>query len=437
MHISPSLLPIALLGFAVMLAGGVIIRQHPRLGMVLWLLTVAFVPVWMGVTIKLYFMPATLVGIVVVVFATRKGISRFGLADLLVAAFMISCLAPVITGGATRTTIFVVLANWLLSFVLGRLIAASVGLGWLYGAIAVVFTLVAIGLLIEFLSGWNPFVTLMRRANNLYTIWGTIQQRGDVARAEGAFGHSIAAGSAVAMAIPIALGSRFRPWLRIAMVLIMGAGVVVTLSRVSMLAAGLGIALGTFMLRDLTRKLRITLLITFGLLAAGLSRFVMEVLRKAGDEAAQSASYRGWLLELLSGLSLLGFSPLATRATDGRLFFGNFKSIDSQLLYTGLQYGWIPVLLGILGLLGVLFVVFRRRTTVATMAVAAQIPALATVALITQYADFFWFIAGVATFSQMATREASLPQTDVEQQLEKPVLAISRAQRTEPPSRVA
>lgn len=393
-------------GIVVLVGIGVITRRYPRLGVLAWLLTIAFVPVWLGINYKVYVMPATVVALVVLLFAAhRLGTLRLGIADFLIFGFMISCLVPMVTGGATRTTVFVALTNWLLPFVLGRLMPRLVGVRWLYGAVAVIFCVVAVGLVLEFLGGWNPFISYLHQSNDLFSTWGTEQTRGGRARAEGAFGHSIAAGSAMAMAMALTMGSRFRPWLRIAMVLVMGAGVVVTLSRGSMLGAALGIAMVVLLLRDVPVRVRIGMIVTFGILGASLIPFVVEVLHAAGSEASNSASYRTWLLALVPGIALLGYSPLASRTSDGQLYFGGFRSIDSQLIYTGLQYGWIPLVLGLTALLAALLVVVRRRGSVATIAVVAQIPALLTVALITQYADFFWFVAGLAAFSQMPEPE--------------------------------
>src|SRR5262249_29247866 len=148
----------------------VLVRRRPRLGMLLWLLTIAFIPVWMGITVKwFYFTPATLVAVLVLLSVPHRiGSLRLGLGDLVILGFMASCVMPYFTGGSTRTTIFVVITGCLVPFLLGRLLPLAVGLEWLYGAIAVVFSLVALGLLVEFFSGWNPFVTLLARGNDLY-----------------------------------------------------------------------------------------------------------------------------------------------------------------------------------------------------------------------------------------------------------------------------
>jgi hypothetical protein len=50
------------------------------------------------------------------------------------------------------------------------------------------------------------------------------------------------------------------------------------------------------------------------------------------------------------------------------------------------------------------------RATAPTVALVAQIPAFATVALITQYSTFTWFVAGLAVFSQSVDgRRADVP----------------------------
>ncbi|SDS50053.1 hypothetical protein SAMN04489812_2097 [Microlunatus soli] len=403
MSISASTLVVALLGAAGALALGLVFRHRPRVGVAVWLLVVALIPVWTGVTLKFYFMPATVVAMVLLVFVKhRLGELRLGLPDYLMAAFMLSCLAPIVTGGATLSTAFVVITSWLFPYLIGRLVAGLVGVRWLYGAVAVVFTVVAVGLIMEMVTGWNPFLAFPDRNPDLFSVWGDLQTRGAVTRSEGAFGHSIAAGSATAMAIPMALGSRFRPWLRCAMAVVMGIGVVLTVSRVSIAGAVIGVVLVLFLLRELAPRIRAGLILMFGVLAAAALPFVLRTLRSAGDEATASAGYRGSLLDLVPGISVLGMSPLARKSPDGKFFFGTFRSIDSQLILTGLQYGWFALILGLLGLLAAVLIVISRRGTAATIAVVAQIPALATVALITQYADFFWFVVGLAVCGQVS-----------------------------------
>lgn len=412
MSLSLTDLPVALFGVATAVGLGIVIRWRPKLGLAAWLIVLAFVPIWMGVTVKLYFMPVTLVGIVALLavvprFVGRSEPIRLGVPDLIVAALLISCLAPTLTGGSTRATVFVVVTNWLIPFLVGRLFPALVGVDWIYTAVAIVFALVAVGLLVEYLTHFNPFVSLLPRGNDLYTTWGTIQTRGEHSRAEWAFGHSIAAGSAVAVAMPLTIAARLPAWLRMPMVLVMGAGVVVTISRVSMIGAGLGVVIMAVLARHLATKIRIAIIVGVVVLVAALGPFVSSTLADAGSEAANSASYRGWLVSLLPQIAPLGFSPAGVRGSDGELYFGGFQSIDSELIYLGLLYGWFALVIGVIGLLVVIGTVLARKATPATVAIAAQIPALATVAFITQYTDFFWFALGLAVFTQVASRSVS------------------------------
>lgn len=409
MSFSLSDLPIALLGLATAVALGIAIRWRPKLGLLAWFVVLAFVPVWMGITVKLYFMPVTLVGIVALLaivprFVGRSEPIRLGVADLIVAALFVSCLVPILTGGSTRATVFVLLTNWLIPFLVGRLFPALVGVEWIYTAVAIIFAVVAVGLLVEYLTNFNPFVTLLPRGNDLYTTWGTIQTRGDRPRAEWAFGHSIAAGSAVALAMPLTIAARLPAWLRMLMVLIMGAGVVVTLSRVSMIGAALGVVIMAVLARGLAARIRVAIILGVGVLVAALGPFVSSTIADAGSEAGNSASYRGWLFSLVPHIAPIGFSPAGTHGADGQLYFGGFKSIDSELIYLGLLYGWFALMIGVIGLLVVIGTVVARKATPATVAIAAQIPALATVAFITQYTDFFWFALGLAVFTHAATR---------------------------------
>ena len=395
------LLPLALGLVAVLV---LVVHFRPKIGVVLWLCTAAFVPFWLGVTFVVYFMPTSAVGLLVLA-ALHPAPRRLGGFDLVAAFFFVCCAAPAISGGATISTLFGAVAYWLVAYLLGRLAPIKVDLVWIYGCAAVVFTVVAGLAIAEFFFSWNPFVTL-GPATPLHEMWGVLQSRGDLVRAEGAFGHSIALGCTLALALPLTLGSRFRDPVKLVMVAIMMGAVVVTISRIAIICAVLGVVLSVTLARDgLSRTLRVW---TLGLLAGvgvALSPYLLSVFQAAGDEATNSANYRGDLTELIPDISLLGFSSAAYRSPTGELFFGRFQSIDSQILFTGLTYGWMALMCGLVLLVGAVVATVRRLGTVATIAVVAQIPALATVALITQYSMVFWFVAGLAVCSQVGREQ--------------------------------
>lgn len=402
------LLPAA---FAVAIGFVLIAQRRPRFGIGVWLLSVAFVPVWCGVSISYYFSPASLVGIGLVVALIALPPRTFGLGDLLMSFFFVACLAPMIAGGSTVAAVFAVLSQWVVGYTIGRLAPGWVSVRWIYSFVAVVFTVAAAGAIVEFTLNWHAFETL-GPLNALHSEWGPIQERGGIFRSEGAFGHSIALGSSIALAIPLTLSSPFRPLARILMTAVMLGGVVVTFSRTSLLCTALGLALTLLFVR--TGAVRRVRAAAWGLIVAGaigVLPYMFSVFAEAGDEASGSAEYRGKLTDLIPTLDIIGMSSSAHKSPTGVLRFGGFRSIDSQILLTGLTYGALAMACGIVLLVLASFLVLSGRATPPLVAIVAQIPSLVTVALITQYSIFVWFVAGLAVASCVAaeTDEAQPP----------------------------
>ena len=391
------LLPAAV---AAVIAGGVVFRW-PRLGVVLWLLVICFVPVWLGFKIGVYTYPASIAGYLLLVAMVPGLPRRIGTGDVVLGFVFLALIAPLVIGGATKATIFVALSQWLVAYVLGRLMPLLVGLDWIYRCVAVLFVVVSAGALIELFLHFNPFV-LIKSSNPLYGAWGSIQIRGGVPRAEGAFGHSIALGSSIALAAPMVLASSFSLRTRALMIGALIGGVVATFSRGAMLALALAIVISVLFLRDgLSVKVRATIIGLLVVMAAVFIPLVTDTFAAAGSEATLSADYRGSLTTLIPAFSVIGQSSIATISPSGDLVFGQARSIDSQLILTGLQYGWLAVVFGLVAIAGAVVAVLLRRASAPTIAVVAQLPALATVALITQYTMFFWFVAGLAVYSQV------------------------------------
>ncbi len=269
------------------------------------------------------------------------------------------------------------------------------------------FAAVSVLAIIEFLTGWNPFVKLVRH-NVLYANWGPLQERGGITRAEGAFGHSIALGSSVAMVIPLTLASTLRPRTKAIAVGLMVGCTVVSFSRTGMIGAIVGIVLAVLFLPDrtLSVRARVAVVATVGVLAVVLVPFITRIFATAGGEATGSAQFRGRLTSLIPEMSVLGLSPAVHKTATGELLVGNFRSVDNALILLGLTYGWVALLVAALLLLGALVLVLARQATAPTIAVVAQIPAFVTVALITQYAVMVWFMIGLALSAQAARAEA-------------------------------
>lgn len=378
----------------------VLTRFKPGAGLVLWLLVIAFVPIWVEARVVVPISAASAVGFVVLVSLLGRQSVVFGPADLLF-AFLVACAtAPMLVGHLSLSAFVGVATVWVVGFGLGRLAGTVIDDSWVYGAVAVVFTLVAALAIVEFVTGWHGLAS-WGPSNSSSATWRPIQVRSGLARAEGAFGHSIALGSSLAIALVMTVACRFRPAVRFAMITVMLVGVATTLSRGALISAASGLLLCVIFLRvDSVRLVRKRLLLMIVVAGAVLVPAFARLLAESA-EAGPSAEYRGSLVSLLPFVRIFGRSDALQISPTGRAYFGGFRSIDSQLVLFGLSYGALT--LGLVVTLLVLAVVrvIGLRARPATVALIAQIPSLLTVALITQYHLFFWFTAGLAAASEV------------------------------------
>jgi hypothetical protein len=414
----PDRLILGLLALALGVLAVVVLRRWPRLALICYLVVLAFVPVWAPVSAgPLTFEPQVLWGLVtlaaILPIAGRSRLHPIA-ADVVVALLVLSSVAPLLAGRSSLTSLVVVVFQWCGAYLIGRTIADRTGYDVVLRGIAVVFTVVALLALVEFLSGWNPFL-LVPGSGTRHETWAVVQERGGVTRAEGAFGHSIALGAALSMAIPMTLGSSFRLSVRVLMVVVMVGGVVVTFSRIGLVTAVLGIVLSIVALREeMTRRLRVLLAVAVGAVGLVALPLLSRVFASAGDEAAKSAAYRGDLLSLIGDMRALGFSSAFYRSPTGEVYFGSFRSIDSALILQGLTYGWVSLVFALILLAAGAIAVITLRASAPTIALVAQVPAFATVALITQYSTMVFFVGGLAVFAQALHRRSrpadSLPE---------------------------
>ncbi len=391
------------LGVSLVVAAIIVARRLPRVALAGFLAVVCLIPYWVGVDVGVYAPPTTVAAAVLVIAFFGRG-NRPGAVDLILAIVVVIYLVAMFSGTATISSGFVLIAHWSLGYVLGRFATSRITLPWIYRAIAVAFTIVAVLAIIEFVTRTNVFVTI-RTSAGLFGTWGPIQERGGVPRAEGAFGHGIALGASLAIAIPLTLASGFRPWIRASMVFAMLAAATLTFSRIGMISSLLAVLLCvTFLRGNFTARARSALILGTTAVALVVGPLVVATFSDAGDEATASSDYRGDLLSLIPTMALFGQSPSASRTAHGEVFYGGYRSIDSALIYFGLTSGLIPLGLLCLCLIAAVVYVLRGAATAPTIAIVAQIPALTSVALITQYALFFWFVCGLAVSSQISRR---------------------------------
>lgn len=420
-----SLADLPLLGAVAVVLVGVLLllARLPRLAFAGWLVVLCFVPVWVGVTVVVG-LEGHVVATVGLLLSLVPGIVRGNLlepprltwGDGLFAAFLLVTLVSVLSGRVTFSATFVVFVQWTAAFLAGRLIGYRVRASWVYGAVAIAFTLVAVLALVEYAAGWNPFLDVPGDTG-LRSTWGVVELRGGGARTEGAFGHSIALGAGLALAVPITLAAPFRTVVRLSMVVLMLAAAVVTFSRIGLVTAGLGAVLAVLFLgRDLPARLRLAVAAGLVVVGAASASLVSTVFTAAGSEATNSANYRLQLLDLVPHLQPFGWASTAYQIA-GRTILANvpttdgtLQTIDNALLLVGLAYGWVPMAVVLGMLLGAGGWLLSGRATAPAVAMVAQIPAFATVALITQYSTLTWFVAGLAVFSQsVVTRTADAP----------------------------
>lgn len=396
---------LALLG-----AGGVLgavgialLVRFPKAAAVAWLLTIAFVPVWFGRSVGPFFSVFVVVGIVAAVAllpAARQ--LHWSILDVALLAVLAVVAVEYVIGVIPLSAALEMFSTWAPAFLLGRLVAGVVDERWIYGAFAIVFSAVALLAGVEFLTGTNVFTAVPASNASLYEAWAPLQARGSVLRAEGAFGHSIALGGSLAIAATFTLGSRFRPWIKIGLTLLIAGATVLTFSRSAMLTCLAAIVLMCVFQRDaLSRASRVVLLaVTAGAGVVALS-VVRDVLLDAASEAENSALYRSDLLGLTTDMAAFGTASSYDVSTTRVVSIGQFASIDNAVLLFGLLYGFIPLVVPAAALVAGAVCILRRRATPAVIAVVSQLPAFFTVALITQFSAVVWFAGGLAVTTQL------------------------------------
>lgn len=371
-------------------------RATPRGTFILWACVLFLVPVWIGQTLGSSFFLSALTLVTLLAVVALGGHLHPAPSDLFVLVLVVITLTQLALGLVTASTAATTLFEWILPYVWGRLLLSHVPTDTVTHWLALLAVTVAGLAVIEFLTRTNVFV-LMGAGNSLYTVWGPLQERAGVLRAEGAWGHSIALGAALAMSSPFVLVAPWRTSHRLVGLLVVTAGCVLTFSRVGILTLAVSVVLSLALLPEVGRRLRVLVPMLGLAVAAALVPLLSAFFTQAGNEAAGSASYRGDLLPLFAYVPVFGAAPSFRGTTISGTYLGHFAaSTDNAVLLTGLRLGWVGLaLFALTVLLAVAPLVLPRRATPASVALAAQVPTLLVVALITQYAMYFWFLVGL------------------------------------------
>lgn len=395
----------ALVGLSALVVVVLLLRAMPRATFALWAAVMFFVPVWVGAGLGNLFLSAITV-VTLVAIVALGGDLRLSVVDLLMAVLVLLAVAQAVLGVVEISYAVTTVLEWALPYVWGRLVLSRVPASFIIDCLALC-AVVAAGLaVVEFITRTNLF-TLIPFDNSLYETWGPLQERNGILRAEGAWGHSIALGAALAMSSSFILASRWRPLVRVLALILVAGATTLTLSRIGLLTLVLVIALTLVLLPGIGRTVRIVVASAGILGGLVIAPFIGRVLAGAGQEAAGSAGYRGTLFSLFEYVRLFGSAPSFKGATVGGDYLGSFaKSIDNTILLTGLRLGWFA--LAVFCLIIALIIIpalSPARAGTASIAVTATAPSLFAVALITQFGMFFWFLAGLAV-AQQVMREA-------------------------------
>lgn len=404
-----------------MVAGGLlgvitllVLVRHPKAALAAYVAALGWAPIWFGSNAGPLYVPLHTVLAVTAILALLQHRDQRPFQPTVVdVALLATCLVIVAEfplGLARIDLPAQLLVEWVPALVVGRIAYTRIAPDFLYRVFLVVFGVAGALAILESLTVLNLWVNFTGIPNRAYSYWGALQYRAGVLRAEGAMGHSIALGCSLAMAVPMVMAARTSVWLRIVAMLALMGGAAATLSRLGIILALVGCAAMLFLSREaIGRRLRIGL--TGLLVAASLLVLWLQstVFAAAGNEAADSAAYRVWLVSLLPGLRPFGQAASYQRNSEGSSSFGGFASIDSQLLDLALKVGWIPVLILAVLLLLALVRVLARRADPAMTSIAVQIPAVLTVAFITQYGMIMWFFAGLAVGAYSRTRVVRPP----------------------------
>ncbi|MCV7416421.1 hypothetical protein [Mycolicibacterium litorale] len=373
----------------------VLLNLSPKLSLCVFLSAICFVPYWWGIDLFGYVPAASLISLMVFPGALLRAVRGGNYAVVAVLSIGLFVGLLVALGASIPGHGFVLLAQWVPAFFVGYSLTTQVGIQFVRDTITIVFLVVALLAIVEYLADWNPYFGTAP-ATEQYLKLGTLQDRGGITRSEGSFAHSIALANSLALAIPMVLTSRFRPVTQATVTALIIVAIFTTFSRSGLVTAGLALAFTLWASHGkISRRTRTTVALGVLATAAVALPWVEGVFNAASQEATRSANHRLRLLELVPYLEAFG-TARGYHETAGVFQWFGVVSIDNAFLRLAVNFGWA---LGSLFLLAAAWTVFRavnRKANSPEIALASVMPALLTVALITQFGILVWFYMGVA-----------------------------------------
>ncbi|MDH3017411.1 hypothetical protein QEN40_17305 [Gordonia alkanivorans] len=392
-------------------AFGLCIRVSPRFAIGAWLISTSFIPYWIGVDVAGFLPLPTLMGFLFLVSMLIHGPRIRGLVtiDYILLALVGSCSVAVFVYDGNLAVWLAMLSHWGIAYLIARTAGFAAGLDWVGSLFAVTMSLVGALAIVERIVGWHPF-TKWTVDNLSFEIWAPLLERAGETRSEWAFGHPIALGATLALATPFAIASRFNLVVRVAMLAVIGGGILTTGSRGAILAFACSFALSALLsssAQSTTRTSRWGIVVVIPIVAATALAIYTQIDESGGAETANSSGYRMSMYSLLGTLKPLGRAASYYVLHDGTVVYGRYTSIDNTFIWFGLTFGFIPLAILVLAAVLLMLRVGLIRATVPEIAVAGNFPVILTVAPITQYQIILWFVVGLGVASWLARRDRS------------------------------
>ena len=369
---------------------------HPRFALVSWLVCLIAVPVWPELHIGAALQPLSALSLLLVPSIVRHWSGRIRRGDWLMLAFAAAATISAAVFNSPQFAWVAVFTQWGAAYLVGRSLGPALGEAWVYRAIAIAGTFVGVWALVEFLAGLHLFEGYFVAFDTAG--WSTIQMRGSLARSEGAFGHSIAMGGFLALCVPFVIACKTTTPRRIAMLVIVSAGGLVTFSRGAIIGVAAAIVFSLLFMtsESLTRRTRTGLVVTAVLASAVAVPFTLNLFDSVSSDLTVSTNYRGDLsTSFIPDLNAFGLGN-GVQFEGAVQRYRQFTSIDNAYALLGLQLGWVPLAILALGVVAVTIRLLRGRGGPADVAIASQAIVLYTVALITQYGLAVFFVVGLA-----------------------------------------
>lgn len=389
---------------AIILGGAFLLLTaiRPAIGLVAWLVVVAFVPDWTPISVgALSLKPSMVVGLPVLagilLSRQRRGLHLRGPDFALAGALAVVLVLTMLENYPLFLIVNLALVL-VLSYTLGRLAPDE-----LKTAFVIVMVIVALWGIIEVITRQHIWATW---APSAFHHWGDIQGRAGWDRSEAGFGHSIAYGACVVMAIPFARNLTKHATLA---QVILALGAIVSLSRGPMLALVLTFGLSAFAAVRGQRRVGTMVLFAMSMIGIAVAFNVLYADENAGDVQLSGEQRAIQLERAVPAIKWIGASAGVQVDQTGRLQSATVDVIDNTLLRLAANFGWIVAVLVLVPILYAVVRFVRREMTPASLALIGQIPVLAVTSLITQWQAILFLVAGLAITELSSLREGGPP----------------------------